>query len=270
MQHPELTRRELEPTWQWGGVLSPLVGAAVHDGHLTRAEVLEHFALDDPGRLREEDPFTAEMARALPRHVIGLNSRFELDLNRERLKAVYRAPEDAWGLQVWQEELPQRIADNSLALYDAFYGELQTELHKARESFGHFVVYDLHSYNHRRDGAAAAPASPDKNPEVNIGTKTLGDPKFRPLVERFIADLRAFDFQGRQLDVRENVKFGGGHFSKFIHDEFPDAACSLAIEWKKFWMDEWSGVPDEAQRELIRLALLSTFDGAREELAKLG
>ena len=269
MLNAELTKRELQPTWQWGGVISPLIGAAVHDGHLARDEVSAHFALDDAGRLREEDPFTGDMARLLPRHVVGLNSRFELDLNRPSEKAVYRVPADAWGLDVWKADLPDAVAANSMALYDAFYDELRGELEKVRASFGHFAVYDLHSYNHRRDGADGPPANPDENPEVNIGTKTLNDPKFRPLIERFIADLRAFDFGGRQLDVRENVKFGGGQFSRWIHDEFPDSACSIAVEWKKFWMDEWSGQADQAQRDLIRLALLSTFDGAREELAKL-
>ena len=269
MEHPELTKRKLEPTWQWGGVVSPLVGAAVHDGHQTRPEILERFRLDDAGRLREEDPFTADMARALPRHVVGLHSRFELDLNRERDKAVYRVPEDAWGLDVWKNELEQDHADNSLAVFDAFYAEAKIALEKVRQAFGNFVVYDLHTYNHRRDGADAPPANADENPEVNIGTKTLNAPKFRPLIDRFMADLRAFDFGGRHLDVRENVKFGGGYFSKWVHDEFPDSACSIAIEWKKFWMDEWNGEADDEQRELIRLALVSTFDGVREELAKL-
>ena len=269
MLNAELTRRKLQPTWEWGGVISPLVGAAIHDGHDSRPEILQRFRLDDAGRLREEDPFTADMARALPRHIVGLHSRFELDLNRPREKAVYRTPDDAWGLEVWTNELEDDHAQNSLALYDAFYDEVKTELEKVRESFGHFVVYDLHTYNHRRDGADAPPADPDENPEVNIGTKSLADPKFRPLIDRFIADLRAFDFGGRGLDARENVKFGGGQFSKWVHQEFPDSACSLAIEWKKFWMDEWSGEADDEQRELIRLALVSTFDGVREELGKL-
>lgn len=269
MQHAELTKRQLQPTWEWGGTLSPLIGAAVHDGHLSREEVLAHFRLDDAARLREEDPFTGDIARALPRHVIGLHSRFELDLNRPTEKAVYRVPEDAWGLEVWKGVLPDDVAANSMALYGAFYEEMKGELEKVRASFGNFVVYDLHSYNHRRNGQNAPPADPDENPEVNIGTKTLNDPNFRPLIERFISDLRAFDFGGRQLDVRENVKFGGGQLSKWIHDEFPHSACSIAVEWKKFWMDEWSGEADDAQRELIRLALVSTFDGVREELAKL-
>lgn len=41
------------------------------------------------------------------------------------------------------------------------------------------------------------------------------------LVDRFISDLRAFDFLGRHLDVRENVKFVGRQFPKWVHTRFP-------------------------------------------------
>jgi len=66
------------------------------------------------------------------------------------------------------------------------------------------------------------------------------------VVDRFIADLRACDFLGRRLDVRENVKFQGGHFSRWVHQTYPESGCALAIEFKKFFMDEWTGVVDEA------------------------
>ena len=71
---------------------------------------------------------------------------------------------------VWRAELPDQVAADSQALYDAFYAEAKVELEKVRASFGNFAVYDLHSYNHRRDGANGAPANADENPEVNIGT----------------------------------------------------------------------------------------------------
>ena len=259
----------IKPTWQWEGEISDLIGAAIHDGHDTREELSTHFYLDDAGRLREEDPFTGPMARVLPFHVVGSQSRFEVDLNRPLDKSVYRVPEDAWGLQVWHGELPEEIAQRSLELYRAFYADAERQLKAVEAQFGNFVVFDTHSYNHRRDGAEGAPASAQENPEVNIGTASMGDEKFRPLVERLIADLREFDFDGRQLDVRENVKFGGGEFSKWIHRTFPNAGCSVAIEWKKFWMDEWTGEPDERQLELICRATQSTLAGVKEELARL-
>jgi hypothetical protein len=104
---------------------------------------------------------------------------------------------------------------------------------------------------------------------VNIGTGTMDRALWAPLVERFIADLRAFDFMGRHLDVRENVKFRGGYFPRWTHETFPATGCAIAIEFKKFFMDEWTGEPDHAQVEAIRLALQSTVPGVLEELEKL-
>ena len=107
------------------------------------------------------------------------------------------------------------------------------------------------------------------NPEVNIGTGTMNRTRWAPLVDRFIADLCAFDFLGRHLDVRENVKFKGGQFSRWIHQTFPESGCALAVEFKKFFMDEWTGKPDFEQLEAIRQALESTRPGVLEVLSRL-
>ena len=72
-------------------------------------------------RLREEDPFTGGWTAIAPTRIIGRRSRFEVDLNRPRGRAVYRRPEDAWGLDVWTTEPPDDLVDRSLAQYDAFY-----------------------------------------------------------------------------------------------------------------------------------------------------
>lgn len=142
----------------------PLVATAIHDGHELRDELAEYMSLDELGRLREEDPFTGEWSKVAPTRVIGLRSRFETDLNRPRDKAVYRKPEDAWGLKVWKDSLPDDVASRSLAEYDAFYtalGELYGEL---ASQHGRFVVFDLHTYNHRREGPDGPLADPTGNP----------------------------------------------------------------------------------------------------------
>jgi len=46
-----------------------------------------------------------------------------------------------------------------------------------------------------------------------------------PLVERFVADLRACDFGGRSLDVRENVKYRGGHFTRWVRFRACSRCC---------------------------------------------
>ena len=82
----------------------PFIATAIHDGHLLRKEVAELTALTEDERLREEDPFTGKWTSIGNSRIIGLRSRFEVDLNRPREKAVYIKPEDAWGLRVYDFE----------------------------------------------------------------------------------------------------------------------------------------------------------------------
>ena len=85
----------------------------------------------------------------------------------------------------------------------------------------------------------------------------------------FVEALRSFDYGGHHLDVRENVKFRGGAFPAWTHRTFPDSACVLSIEFKKFFMDEWTGEPDEVLVSAIGSALNTTLPGALVELARL-
>jgi hypothetical protein len=102
-----------------------------------------------------------------------------------------------------------------------------------------------------------------------VGTGSLDRARFGPVVDRFIKDLRGFDFLGRHLDVRENVKFQGRQLAAWIHGRYPQAACVLSVEFKKFFMDEWSGEGDDRQIATIRAALDSTIPGILEELKNL-
>jgi N-formylglutamate amidohydrolase len=248
---------------------SALLAAAIHDGHAVRDDVARHLALNEAERLREEDPFTREWTRVAPSRVIGLRSRFEVDLNRPRERAVYRVPEDAWGLEVWKENPPQALFARSLEEYDAFYDAMERLLRQTEERFGRFVIYDLHSYNHRRSGPTEPPADDDGHPQVNVGTATMDRAFWTPVVDRFIADLRDYDFPTGRLDVRENVRFKGGHFPAWVHQTFPRSGCALAIEIKKFFMDEWTGKPDRGLIRAIGDALRSTVPGVLKELARL-
>lgn len=248
----------------------PLVATAIHDGHELRGELLEYIAIDEAGRLREEDPFTQLWTVAGPTRVVGLRSRFEVDLNRPRETAVYRTPTDAWGLRVWKKTLPTAVATHSLAEYDAFYKAMGELYHELTNQYGAFVVYDLHTYNHRREGPDGPPADPAGNPQVNIGTGTLKHrDKFAGIIDRFKQDLARYDFPGGNLDVRENVKFFGGNHPRWAHETFPGSACVIAIEFKKFFMDEWTGEPDMVLVEAIGKALASTVPGVLAELARL-
>lgn len=248
---------------------SPVIATAIHNGHELRSELKSLCALDDSTRLREEDPYTDFWTSVAPTRIIPKNSRFEVDLNRDRRDAVYIHPEDAWGLHIWKQPLTQEMVQRSLDYYDAFYANVQQIADKIKDKHGKFIVLDLHSYNHRRGGPDAPPADPTKNPEVNVGTGTMDRLRWAPLVDRCIQDLAAFDYVGRHLDVRENVKFYGRQLAHWIHTNYPEHGCCLAIEFKKFWMDEWSGQVDQEQHRAILNALRVTVTGLMEELQRL-
>ena len=161
------------------------------------------MVLDEAERFREEDPFTDRIAAVVPDRVLTSRSRFEADLNRPRREAVYRTPEDCWGLDVWRDGvLSDELFEGSLATYDAFYDALAPRLDALAER-GPFVLLDVHSYNHRRDGSDEPPAPAAENPEVNVGTGSLDHDLFGPLVERFMGDLRtASSGKGRSTPAR--------------------------------------------------------------------
>ncbi len=244
----------------------PVVAIALHDGHDVREDVAALFAITEMDRWREEDPFTVTWTTVGDTRIVVKRSRFELDMNRPRDKAVYLEPEDAWGLTVWQTKPSPEIIARSLAEYDAFYATVRRVFTDLEHRFGRFVVYDVHTYNHRRLGLQALPADPSYNPEINLGTGRLNRKYWAPVLDRFLTDLREFDFLGRRLDVRENIRFRGGHFSHWVHQTFPQSACVLSIEVKKFFMDEWSNDPDLTSLDAIRRALESTVPGVLEAL----
>jgi hypothetical protein len=247
----------------------PLVVTAIHDGHDVRPDVERRMRIDDQRRLYEEDPYTGRFTPLGDTGITVHRSRFEVDLNRPRYEAVYRGPKDAWGLDVWKEgEPPRHVIETSQQEHDAFYAEAERVFEALKAEYGAFVVIDMHTYNHRRDGPDGPPADPATNPEINIGTASMNRDRWSGLIDRFMGDLRAFDFRGRSLDVRENVKFIGGEFSRWIHERFPAAGCSINVELKKTFMDEWTGELDEAHLNDLYAAIASTVPGVREELAR--
>ena len=111
---------------EWNG---PVVATSVHAGHELRPEIAEAMVLDEAERFREEDPFTDRLAAVVPDHVVTRRSRFEADLNRPRREAIYRTPDDCWGLDVWRDgELSDELYEGSLSTYDAFYDALAPRL----------------------------------------------------------------------------------------------------------------------------------------------
>jgi N-formylglutamate amidohydrolase len=238
---------------------SRVIATAIHNGHELSPEVEEIIALSEATRLREEDPFTGEIVADFVKSVVVHRSRFEVDLNRERENAVYRTPAEAWGLELWKQDPDDDLVNKSLALYDSFYTNLKLTLDQMVEIQGGFVLYDIHSYNHRRQGPESPPEDQSGNPTVNLGTRTLPG-KWRPVADSFLEAMRSHELDGAGIDIRENVRFEGGELTAFVHDEYGDLGCALAVELKKVFMDEWTGELYPDTHRQLGNALLATVD----------
>ena len=246
----------------------PVVATAIHDGHDLRPEVRDSMALPADERLREEDPFTGDAIRDVPTHVIVHRSRFEFDLNRGPDGAVYLTPEQCWGLPLWKKGSPSHdLVVRSLAIHAEYYRTLGSLLDGIAARHGRFVVIDVHSYNHRRGGPDSAPEPKESAPDINIGTFSMPREEWAWLLDPLMERLRGFDFNGRSMDVRENVAFQGkGEQTRFVHQRYPGRGCAIAFEFKKFYMDEWSGQPIPAEVEAMRRLLAFTAATAAELL----
>jgi N-formylglutamate deformylase len=244
----------------------PLVVTAIHAGHELRPTLGELIALDDDERRREEDPYTDQLLGDRGVRVRVHRSRFEVDLNRSRDQSVYEHPDDAWGLTVWKRTLPAEEVERSRRLHDEFYAELAHHMDQLAAR-GPFLVLDIHSYNHHREGPDGPPATASDNPEVNVGTGALDRSRWGHVVDAFIGALSAQIVDGHRLDVRENVRFRGGHLSRWVAANYPDTGCTLALEFKKLFMDEWTGTCDPEHIAQLRHALHAVLPSVLTTLA---
>lgn len=243
----------------------PVIATAIHAGHGMRDEIRSCCALDPSTRMREEDPFTDLIADIGVTIVRVMTSRFEVDLNRPRDRAVYQDDSDAWGLVPWRTRPTPEQIERSLAEYDLFYSAVNELLTGVIERWGCALVLDVHSYNHRRGGPVAQPDDPATHPEINLGTGTITDAaRWLPVTD---AVRREFEIAG--FDARENVKFKGGAFPAWVNSGFDGRACAVAIEFKKTFVDEWTGEVDPDALERARLTLARVASAGSDALREV-
>lgn len=252
------------PDWDLVVGDGPVVATAIHDGHMVRKSLRSYLALDPEQRRREEDPLTGLLTEVGDVRIRARNSRFQVDLNRPRNLAIPTEPADSWGLEVWREPLPARERALSLAEYDRFYTMIAELVEHQLERWGCVLVLDLHSYNHRRAGPSEAPAPARDNPDIELGLTTLDPVRWKWVAERFTDLLRTQPVNGVLPDVRANVRFPtGGHFPEWLYATWGERVCVVSPEYKKVFMDEWSGHVDIAAIEALRSGLQAAVDAVR-------
>ena len=236
----------------------------IHAGHTVRSSLKPWLVIGEVERLREEDPLTDYFLSAGDTVVRANRSRFEFDLNRPLKKAVTTEPEDTWGLRIWDDGLPDTERDHSLTLYRQFYQIIAERVKAMLAENERILVLDIHSYNHRRDGRNELPADPEENPDIDLGATTLNKEIYSELVTKFADGLRSHPVNGRELDVRTNVRWeDGGHFPEWLHAEFGDAACVITLEYKKIFMDEWGQTADILALQDLRQGFLAAVQAGR-------
>lgn len=208
----------------------PFCCTAIHEGSRLREELKDKIALDDYSRWYEEDPFTGDFIASMPITIIGLDSRFEYDLNRRPEECIY---EEAWDKKVWKRKLTPKEVQTSKQKHTNFYRVVYELIQKLEELYGGCVVYDIHSYNHRRWNREV--------PLFNIGTENIDNEKYGEIVENWKSELSALSIpEIENVTAINDVFFGRGYNLEYITTNFSKTLV-LATEVKKVYCNELTG-----------------------------
>jgi hypothetical protein len=232
----------------------PLIGLAVHAGHRLRDELQMKMGIDEEERKYDEDTYSDYLVSDFPIQLIGLDSRYEYDLDRKREQAVYLKPFQCWGRKVWQSPPTKGELEICLQKYDeaheliAYFVEQVIAVHQKA------VVFDLHTYSYKR------PMHGNKSstlPVFNVGTTKLDRAKHVQGIETLLSELRKVQLSGINVTVAENDVFkGDGAVISEIAPKFPEALI-FALDIKKVFMDETTGKIDEGLSAQLRAAVHS-------------
>jgi len=210
----------------------PFICAAIHNGSTMRDKLSGNCILDKQARWQEEDSLTGDFIESLPIRIIANDSRYEYDLNRHADQAIYDV---AWGKPVWKEALSSLEKEESLKKHREFYAVVEALVHKIEQKFGAGIVYDIHSYNYKRDDIH------DEYPIFNLGTEQVNKKKYSKYVTKLIKELSKIEFENIENRVAENeVFFGRGYLAEFIMKRFSHILV-LPLEVKKVYCDENNG-----------------------------
>ncbi len=213
----------------------PALCAAIHNGGNLREELANNCLLSQVERYYEEDPYTGSFIEQQPITLIGNDSRYEYDLNRNTDECVY---ETAWGKEVWRKPLTESQIKSSKEKHVQFYRIVSAIVEALGEDFGECIVYDNHSYNYRRHERTDLPV-------FNLGTTSVKSENWRPVINNWLLALKNMNVEGTEITAAENdIFYGKGYFAAHCHGLY-DNVLVLATEFKKVFMNELTGEVDK-------------------------
>ena len=208
----------------------PFVCTAIHDGDRLRKELKSKIELDEYERWYEEDPYTGDFISSLPITLIGHDSRFEYDLNRDPENCIY---EEAWNKKVWKKNLSKTDRELSLKKHRNYYRVTEALIRKLESEFEGCVVYDMHSYNWKRWDR--------KVPVFNVGVENVDTERYAEAIELWKNELEKIEIPNIETATGINDTFyGRGYNLKFITERFKNTLV-LATEVSKIYCDELTG-----------------------------
>ena len=208
----------------------PYCCTAVHDGSSLRNELKEKINHDEYSRWYEEDPFTGDFISSMPITLIGNDSRFEYDLNRNPEDCIFDV---AWEKKVWKKKLTPKERQKSIEKHNNYYKVTHALIRKLETLFGGCVVYDIHSYNFQRWNR--------KVPLFNIGAENIDMNRFGNVVEHWREELGKIELQDVENNSAINdVFYGRGYNVEYITKNFKNTLV-LATEIKKVYCNEITG-----------------------------
>ena len=217
----------------------PFCCTAIHNGSHIRQELLKKIALNDYQRWYEEDPYTGDFIASMPISIIGNDSRFEYELNRNPSECIYTK---AWEKQVWKRKLTDREVKLSRQKHAKYYQVLHHLISKLEDLFGGCVVYDIHSYNYKRWDREV--------PLFNVGTEKIDRKKHEKTIQNWLEELGNISMPDiKNITATNDVFYGRGYNLEYITKHFKNTLV-LATEIKKVYCDENTG---DAYPTIIRL-----------------
>ena len=209
---------------------TPFISAAIHAGHKFRNNLIKKVLHNDYERWYEEDPHTDTFISSMPLTIVGLDSRFEYDLNRDPENCVYI---DAWGKPVWKKPLSKALIKESSEKHTSFYKVIDALIDVIEKRYGGCIIYDLHSYNYVRHKKDV--------PVFNIGTERIDEKRYQKTVNYWFEKLTSIDIRSTESTTEINGPFqGNGYFLRHITNKFNNTLV-LATEVKKIYCDEING-----------------------------
>jgi uncharacterized protein (TIGR02421 family) len=210
---------------------APIVCTAIHNGHKLRSELNKTCLLSKEERFYEEDPYTDELISSFPIQLIGNDSRFEYDLNRAKALSTYY--KTAWEKQIWDKPLSRNQRTKSHLKYQSFYNVLQAVITVIEKQFNNAIVFDIHSYNHKR--------IEKDTPTFNIGSEQIDVERWGSIVNHFENQLNRITLPNLDVRAASNEVFHGrGYLVTYVNAHF-DNTLVIPTEVKKIFLDELSG-----------------------------